>query len=106
MLRCEREATIQQVGLWYEAHTSPTAIKEAVAKVREAHIALKHDKCLKQAGFNTREPCITAEQGLDHNHSLGVEEAPGQPMDVHALLPALPINPPIPEQILNPITPH
>jgi hypothetical protein len=106
MLRHEREAAIQQVGLLYEAHASLTAIEDTVAKAREACIAFKCNQCLEQAGFNTHEPCITAEQELDHNHPLGVEDAPRQPMHVNALLLVLLVNPPIPEQVLHPITPH
>jgi hypothetical protein len=94
------------VGLLYEACASSTAIKEAIAIVREARIAFKHDKHLEQARFNPSEPCRTAEPGYDHNHPLGAEDAPRQLMHVHALLLALPVDPPIPEQVLHPITPH
>jgi hypothetical protein len=47
-----------------------------------------------------------AEPGYDHNHPLGVEDAPRQLMHVHALLPVLPVDPPIPEWVLHPISPH
>jgi hypothetical protein len=106
MLRLEREAAVQQVGLLYEACTSSAAIEEAVAIAREACIAFERDKPLEQAGFNPSEPCITIEQGEDHNHPLGEEDAPSQLVHVCALLPALPVNSSIPEQVLYPITPH
>jgi hypothetical protein len=105
-LRLEREAAIQRVGLLYEACASSAAIEEAVAITREAHIAFEHNKHLEQAGFNPSEPRTTIEQGEDHNHLLGEEDAPRQLVHVHALLPALLVNPSIPEQVLHPITPH
>jgi hypothetical protein len=55
----------------YEAHASSAAIEEAVAIVSEAHIMFKHNKHLKQAGFNPSRPHTTIEQGEDHNHPLG-----------------------------------
>jgi hypothetical protein len=106
MLWLEREAAIQQGGLLYEARASSAAIEEAVAIMREACIVFKHDKHLEQAGFNPSEPRITIEQGEDHNHPLGEADAPRQSVHVHALLPALPVNPSIPEQVLHPVTPH
>jgi hypothetical protein len=66
----------------------------------------KCNKHLKQAGFNPSEPRITAEPGDDHNHPLGVEDAPRQLIHVCALLLALPVDPPIPKQVLHPKTPH
>jgi hypothetical protein len=92
--------------LLYEAHASPTILVEAVAKAREACIVFKHSKHLKQAGFNSSKPRATVDQGSDHNHPLGVEDTPRQPMQVHALLLMLLVDPPIPEQVLHPITPH
>jgi hypothetical protein len=106
MLQLEREAAIQQVGLLYEAHASSAAIEEAVAIMREAHIAFERDKRLEQAGFNPSEPCAMIEQGEDHNHPLGAEDTPRQSVHVCALLLALPVNPSIPEQVLHPVTPH
>jgi hypothetical protein len=106
MLQLERETAIQQVGLLYEAHASSAAIEEAVAIAREARITFECDKHLEQAGFNPSEPRITIEQGEDHNHPLGEADAPRQPVHVCALLPALPVNPSIPEQVLHPTTPH
>jgi hypothetical protein len=76
MFRCEREAAVQRVGLLYEAHTSLTAIEEATAEAREACIVFEHNQHLEQAGFNTHKPRIIAEQGADHNHPLGMEDAP------------------------------
>jgi hypothetical protein len=83
-----------------------TAIKEAVTIARDAHIAFKHDKYLEQAGFNPSKPHRTAEPGDDHNHPLGAEDTPRQLMHAHALLLVLPVDSPIPEQVLHPITPH
>jgi hypothetical protein len=94
------------VGLLYEAHTSSAAIEEAVAIAREAHIAFEHDKCFKQAGFNPSEPRTTIEQGENYNHPLGAEDTPRQLVHISVLLPALLVNPSIPEQVLHPITPH
>jgi hypothetical protein len=94
------------VGLLYEAHASLAAIEEAIAITREAHITFEHNKHLEQAGFNPSEPCITVEQGEDHNHPLGVKDAPRQSMHVCALLLALLVDPPIPEQVLHLIIPH
>jgi predicted sugar kinase len=82
------------------------AIEEAVAITREACIAFECNKHLEQAGFNLSKPRTTIEQGEDHNHPLGEEDAPRQSVHVHALLLALPVNPSIPEQVLHPITPH
>jgi hypothetical protein len=106
MLQLEREAAVQQVGLLYKAHASSAAIEEAVAIVREARIAFECDKHLEQAGFNPSEPHTTIEQGEDHNHPLGEEDAPIQSVHVHALLLALLVNLSIPEQVLHSITPH
>jgi hypothetical protein len=94
------------VGLLYEACASSAAIKEAIAIVREVHITFEHDKHLKQAGLNPSEPCTMIKQGEDHNYPLGAEDAPRQLMHVRALLPALPVDPSIPGQVLHPITPH
>jgi hypothetical protein len=94
------------VGLLYKACASSTAIKEAVARAREACIVFEHDKHLKQAGFNSSKPHRTAELGHDHNHPLGLEDTPRQLMHVHALLLVLLVDSSIPEQVLHPITPH
>jgi hypothetical protein len=94
------------VGLLYEAHASPTAIEETAVEEREAHIALEHNQHLEQAGFNTYEPCIMAEQGVDHNHPLGAEDTPRPSMHVNVLLLVLLVNSPIPEQVLHSITPY
>jgi hypothetical protein len=102
----EREAAVQRVGLLYEARASSAAIQEAVATAREARIAFECDKHLEQAGFNPSDPCTTVEQGEDHNHPLGEEDAPRQSVHICALLLALLVNPSIPEQVLHPITPH
>jgi hypothetical protein len=105
-LQREREAAVQQVGLLYEACASLIAIEEAITIAREACIAFEHDKCLEQAGFNPCKPCRMAEPGDDHNHPLGAEDVPRQPMHIRALLLALLVDPPIPEQVLHPITSH
>jgi hypothetical protein len=88
------------------AHTSSTAIEEAIAIVREAHLAFECEECLEQAGFNPSKPRRMAEPGYDHNYPLGAENAPRQPVHVYALLLALPVDPPIPEQVLHLITSH
>jgi hypothetical protein len=60
-LQCDLDMVSQCLGLF---NADPTALAEAVTEAREAHITLKHSKCLEQVGFNgVQSPCEWANQG-------------------------------------------
>jgi hypothetical protein len=107
VLQCDLDIACQHLGLLYEANADLTAISEAVAQAREAHMILEHHKHLDWAGFNGVQPlCERSDQGSDHNHLLGTSNAPGQSVHTHALLLALLVNLVTPGQALLPLTPH
>ena len=94
------------LGGLYDSHASPTAIATARVRERDMRIAYEHRRRLEQAGLEANDPCTMADPGSDHNHPLEVEDAPSRPVRGHTLLPALPVETPIPDQVLPPVTPH
>jgi hypothetical protein len=98
-LQCNLDMASQHLDFLYKANADPTALSEAVVHAREACIRLEHSMHFKQAGFSgVHPPHEWANQGSDHNHPLGVNNAPRQPVYTHALLPALSVDPIMPEQ--------
>jgi hypothetical protein len=99
------EATAQTLGRLYEMNADQASLDHATINAREARMAFGRQQRLDQAGFEVSQPRVMADQGSDHNHPPEAT-APGEPMHRNALLPALPVETPIPDQVLHPVTPR
>jgi hypothetical protein len=70
-LQCKMAWTAQHIGQLYMTNANPTALKEAIAKAREAQIKFQCALWLKKAGLNNGKPCDLTDEESDHNHFMG-----------------------------------
>ena len=99
------EATAQTLGHLYEINADRASLNYTAMRAREARMAFGQQHHLEQAGLEASQPHIMADQVSDHNHPLGAT-ASGDSMHRQALLPALPVETPIPDQVLSHGTPR